>query len=248
MLSFKDGDAIARIISGKYKDKVIFVDTTEKVPGAKYNKIDLKGNQLQQILDPDKRSVIYIGGASGAGKSTYAAEIVKVFKKLFKKKDVYFFSRTDVRDDPAYTKLKPIQVKIDQKLVDDPILVEDIEKGSMIVMDDIGTIHDKYEKEAVMKLVEDILEVGRKMKLYLILTSHLINPTNKQFARTILNELTSLTFFPKSGSYQIAYVLKNYWGLDKKQIDEILKLPSRWVTITRGFPTIIMYEHGCYII
>lgn len=248
-LSFKSGRAIAQIVSGKHKDEIIYINTDEDPKGPVYQKIDLKNNKLSPILDPEAWNVSYITGPSGSGKSTYAAKLLESYKKNHKKSEIYYFSRTPVVDDPAYAKIKPIQVRIDQSLVDDPILVEDIERNSMTVFDDISSIHSKTELKEVEHIVIDLLETGRKYKRNVILTNHLINPNNKSFGRTVLNELHSLTFFGKSGaSYQINYTLKNYFGLSNKQIDEILKLPSRWVTIFKTFPMVVLYEHGAYVL
>jgi energy-coupling factor transporter ATP-binding protein EcfA2 len=201
-------------------------------------------------MDPDHRSVWYIAGRSGSGKSTFAAMLLKTFKKLHPKKPIYFFSRTAWKDDPAYEKIKPEQVKIDISLVDKPIIIEkDIEKGAALVFDDIGTIHDKPIREEVYHLISDALEVGRKLDLSVILTSHLINPNEKAFGRTVLNETQNLVLFPHGSTvYQITYVLQKYYGLDKKAIADILKLPSRWVVISQTVPMAIMHEHGLYTI
>ena len=246
-LSLTDGTPFARIISGQYKNKLIFIDADETAEGPHYAKIDLKKSKLEPIMNPDQRGVYVVGGPAGAGKSTYAAKLAQSFKKIHPKKDIYFFSRTDVKDDPAYKKIKPIQVKLDESPISDPILIEDIDKGSLLIFDDVNTIHDKNIKAEVLHLIQDVLEVGRKMNLSIIITTHLINPSEKVFARTMLNEVQYLTFFPRgSSAYQIRYVLQNYFGLDKAQIDVVLKLPSRWVTISKLYPPVVMYDGGCY--
>lgn len=249
-LSFVDGKPIARITTGKYKDSIIYLDSNNQASGEHYAKIDLKANILQPIMDPDNRSIWYIAGMAGSGKSTYAAALAKTFHKLHPKKPIYFFSRTSWENDPAYKKIKPKQVKLDESLVRDPILIEsDIEQGSLLIFDDIGTIHNKQIKEEVFHLIKDVMEVGRKMNLSLILTSHLILPNEKPFGRVVLNELQNLVIFPHgSSTYHITYVLKVHFGLDKKNIDTILKLPSRSVTITRTYPLAVMYEHGVYLL
>ena len=111
-----------------------------------------------------------------------------------------------------------------------------------------NTIINKQIKEAVEALIADVLEVGRKLDLSIIITSHLINPGGK-LTRTILNELQSLVIYPSSGSsYQIQYVLKQYFGLNHAQIETILKLPSRWVSIIKSYPLTVIYQHGTYIL
>lgn len=250
MLSFVGGHPIARIVTGAHKDSIIYVtDEESDVKGPKYKKIDLKSNRLEPVMDPKMRTVDFIAGPSGSGKSTYSALLAKSFKKQHPKKDVYFFSRTYWEDDPAYKKIKPVQIRLDQKLVDDPLMIEDIEKGSCVIFDDVNTIHDARIKAEVLHIVKDILEVGRKMDLNIIITSHLISPPERDYARTILNELQTLTFFPKgSSAHHIRYVLGEHFGLSKKEIEEILRLPSRWVSVKRGYPNVVFYQSGAYIL
>jgi len=250
-LNFQEGTPIARIITGTFKNKIIYISTEDKSDDTDFlgtKKIDLKKDSLEPILNPDERTVTYIAGPAGSGKSTIAAQLIGVFKKLHPKSNVYFFSRTDYKDDPAYAHLKLKQITLDDSLVTEPIDITEIENQAMVVFDDTNTIIDKHIKEAVEALIADILEVGRKLNLSIIITSHLINSGGK-LTRTILNELQSLIVYPSSGSaYQIRYVLKQYFGLDHKQIDTILKLPSRWVMIRKNYPTTIVYSHGVYIL
>ena len=139
---------------------------------------------------------------------------------------------------------------IDQSLIDDPIDIHsEFRQNDLVLFDDTDTIQDKKIKEAISRLKNDILETGRHSNIYVVITSHLINGISRTDTRTILNECTSLTIFPKSGStYQIIYVLKNYIGLNKNQINYILNLPSRWVTIFKNFPQYCIFEKGCFLL
>lgn len=252
MLNLKDGQPIAKINSGKFKGEVIYLQRDDIDP-EDYNgcqKIDLKKNTLSPLLNTDERQVCYVAGPSGSGKTTYAVDLAKTYKKIYPKRDIYLFSRTDYHDDPAYMKLKPIQVTLDDSLVMEPIdIEEEITPGSLIIFDDCNTISDKAVRDAINDLITDIMEVGRKLKIWLILTNHLVNPNEKKFGRTVMNEMQAFTFFPKSGSaYQVKYCLKNYFGMSNKQIDEILDLPSRWVTVLKNYPQCIMYQHGVYLL
>jgi len=248
-LNFEEGRPIAKIETGKYAGKIIYAEADDKISGPKYSRIDLRENRLSPLLDPELRNIAYIAGPSGSGKSTYASVLAGTFKKLFPKKDIYFFSRKPWEEDPAFKKIKPIQVNINESLVNNPIVMEDIEPGSLLIFNDVGTINGKKLRDAVFHLMMDVIEVGRAKKFDMIITNHLILPNTREFARTVMNELHSLTSFGKSGSaYQIRYALQNYFGLSKKQIEEILNLPSRWFTIFKSFPVCVMYEHGAYIL
>lgn len=247
MLSLVGGkQPMAQIKTGKHKDTIIYIDPDDEAKGEHYAKIDLKANTLQPVMNPEKRSVWYIAAPAGAGKSTFAGQILMTFRKLNPKKPIYFFSRKDWTEDPAYKKVKPKQVMLDQTLVDNPIMLEtDIEKGACCVFDDVGTIHDKAIKAEVLHLISDLLEVGRSRGISVVITSHLINSNDRAFTRTVLNELQHLVVFPRGSSrYQITYALDKYFGFTKKQIEEIIKLPSRWISISRDYPPTVMWEHG----
>jgi hypothetical protein len=242
MLSKKDGRAFAKIAPGK--GKVLYINENEGI-----NEISLsRGEKLEPLPNIDTRECVYIAGPSGSGKSTYAATYIKNFLKIFDNMDFYIFSRKD--HDDALDKLNPIRINIDESLVTDPIdITKDLEGGAIVLFDDVNTIQDDKIRKAVNNLMADIMEVGRSFNVYIVITNHLVIPNEKKIARTILNECHSLTVFPKSGtSQQINYALKTYFGLSKKQIEEILHLPSRWVTICKGYPQYVFYETGAYIL
>lgn len=206
---------------------------------------------LIPIADMIARFIEYIAGPSGSGKSTMAANLANRFKIVYPNKPVYIFSRTDAKNDPAFAGLKPIQISIDESLIEDPIDItkEVTEQGCLLIFDDCTTIHNDKIKKEIEKLMADAMEVGRKLNCNMIITSHLVIPNEKKLARTLLNEMTVLTVFPRSGSaQQIRYALRQYFGLDNKQIDNILKLKSRWVRISKTYPQYVLFEHGAYIL
>jgi len=122
-------------------------------------------------------------------------------------------------------------------------------QDSLILFDDTNTVQADKVRKSIGKLINDILEVGRKLNITIVLTNHLVIPNERKESRVIMNEIQSLTVFPKSGSsQQIMYALKTYFGLNKDQIQEILELPSRSVTIYKSYPQYVVYEKGCYIL
>lgn len=205
---------------------------------------------ISQLPGITERSVHYIAGPSGSGKSTYAANLVKVFKKIYPKNDFFIFSRSDVKNDPSFKKLKYMQIPIDEDIIENPIdITKEITAGSIILFDDCNTIQNDKHKKEVDKLMADIMEIGRKLNIWIIITNHLVIPNEKKIARTIMNEMQHLTVFPKSGSsQQIRYCLKQYYGLNNNQIDQILNYPSRWITISKNYPMCIMHEKGVDLI
>jgi hypothetical protein len=264
MLNLSKGKPLAKIVKGprKYKNKFLFIydrcydypdeadieiTSNDKIG----TRLKIKDIELSPRLNIYERSVSYIAGPSGSGKTTYALTLVKAYRKTYPEKEFYLFSRTDYHNDPAYRGMGHIQqVPINEALLENPINIEnELTGGSILLFDDCNTLQNDKLKKMIDKLMADIMEVGRKLDITIIVTSHLVIPNDKKIARTIMNEMQTVTVFPKSGSaQQISYALKNYFGMMKDQIEDILALPSRWVTIHKNYPMCVLYEGGCYIL
>lgn len=272
MLNFNDGNAICMISGGVYNNEIIYIkDKNDKCCkcskcgdrcGGNNKKCCKKcersdsGNAFEiddGVIIPlpkiEERGVYYVAGPSGSGKSTYASNLTKIFKKINKNSDLFIFSRTDAKNDPAFNGIKYYQIEINESIIDNPIDITELTPNCFILFDDCNTITNDSYKKAVDKLMMDILEIGRKLNISICITNHLVIPNERKIARTIMNEMQSLTVFPKSGSsQQIRYCLKTYFGFDNKQIDYILKIDSRWITINKNYPMNVLYEHGVFII
>ena len=205
----------------------------------------MDGAQFQHIPNPDTdRDVGYIFAPSGAGKSTYIRNYATEYKKLFPKREIYLFSRKN--EDTSLDDIKPARIRIDDELVTSPLKVEEFEQ-SLVIFDDCDCISDKKHKAAVDAIKDEILEVGRSYKVSCLVVSHLAS--NYKDTRKILNECHFMTFFPTAGSFKgIEYILKNYCGLDKQQVQKIRKLPSRWVTLFKNYPQAVLSTTQFYLL
>lgn len=249
MLQTESGRPIAKITGGPNDGELICIDDTRE-DGA--DEITLLEGDAKSVplLNYKERSVTYIAGPSGSGKSTMAANLIKDYLKVHPKAEFYVFSRTDTRNDPAFKGLKINQIKMDESLLNNPIDIEkELSERSILLFDDCNTIQDKKLKDYVEHLMSDIMEVGRKLGITIIMTNHLVIPNERKIARTCLNEMQSIIVFPKSGSsQQITYALKTYFGLTRTQINHILQLPSRWVEVIKSYPMTVIHEKGAYIL
>jgi hypothetical protein len=248
MLNTTTGKPIAIIDGGDNDGKLICIDENRDNG---YEEIILtEDSSLRPVMNMKDRGVYYIAGCAGSGKSTYAINYIKDYLKMYPQTEFFIFSRTDARADPAYKGVKINQIMINDALLDNPIDIEkEIGNRSILFFDDCNTIQNEKLKKYIERLMSDIMEVGRKLNINIIITNHLVIPNEKKFARTVLNELQSLTVFVKSGgSQQISYALKTYFGLSKKQINHILNLPSRYVTILKQYPMTVLYQKGVYIL
>jgi len=241
----KIGKPLAKIIeSDPKKETIISLDDKEMDNG--FKKIILKKDEkIHHIPNTaQERDIVYICGASGSGKSTYAVNYIKNYKKAHPKNEVFIFS--PVLDDKKMDDAGIKRVKIDQSLVTSPILPSDLE-NTCVIFDDIDCIGQKPLRDALYKLMEQILEVGRHKKITCIITNHLA--TNGKETRKILNEAHTITYFPASGSKkQIDNLLMNYVGMDQKDIKKAKKSGSRWVTIFKHYPQCVMTEKEMYLL
>lgn len=238
-LTFQDkGRVLCKITDGKFKNKIVFVDTEENEKS--FNRLELKDGKFQQIPDPNtERQILYITGPSGSGKSTYTANYTRLYKKIFKKNQIYIFSA--LKDDETLDILEPKRFKIDKEsLIDDPINTEDL-KNSLCIFDDIDSIANKILKNAVYSILDSILTTGRHFNISCIITNHL--PTGGHLTRQILNECHSITYFPHSGNNgKLKKFLLDQVGIDSNDIIKNKKSKSRWATIFKNYPMVNMTE------
>lgn len=249
-LNFKNGKEVA-IISEKKSEKILLLD---QKPGG-YTRIKVsEGSKLIPLLDSGGRSITYICGASGSGKSTFANNLIKNFNIMFPDACVYLFSK--VSSDPAFDALEKkkiiTRIPINEKIIENKVdVLNDIENGSLVIFDDIDTINDKNLLKEINNIKLQILEIGRHKNIYCIVTSHLINTGDRTSTRTMMNEMSNLVIFPKGGGsvYQQRYCLKNYLGFTNAQCEKILNVNnSRWVLISKNFPQYILTERECYLV
>jgi hypothetical protein len=231
----------------KYGKKVITVVTNREeideneIPVR--NKIILAKTdplKFQQVPDTTKeRDILYITGPSGSGKSTYVVNYLKEYKKCYKNRPIFVLS--SLKEDETLDKISNLKrIKLDDKMWSDPLEAESF-KDSCVIADDVDVISDKKIREAVIKLINQILEIGRHFNTTLIQTNHLA--TAGRDTRRILNEAHAIIFFPHSGSsHGIKYLLTEYCGIDKRDMQLAKKSDSRWCCIFKNYPCVMMTE------
>ena len=86
-----------------------------------------------------------------------------------------------------------------------------------------------------------ILQTGRKYNVTMIHTSH--NACAGAYTKLILNEAHSTTFFINGMSnVAMKYLCNPYLGLSLNQIDLLKKMKTRWVTVFKTCPEILMTQ------
>ncbi len=245
-ISFKDGNSIAIQKYKKGDNRFIFV-TPKKHENEKHlSSLSASGNsQFYHVPNINaKRDCLYICAPNQAGKTTYLGKYVSYFRKFYPKKPIYVFSALD--NDPLLDKYKIIRITLDEGFLDENITPSDLQ-NSLVIFDDIDQLRDREVRKEIYNMIDEILCTGAHSNISVAITHHLM--TNYKETRCILNECTSITIFPNSGSkYQIRYTLKNYYGLDTHEIRKILNLKTRWVTIFKNYPRCVLYNKGIYLL
>lgn len=239
--SSSDDEEYAKILGGDIK----------KLAKGQLPYIELNGEEkmipipLIHKEDEEARDNVYNFGPEGSGKSSWTAKFIKQYKAMYPKSKFYLFSGLD--SDKVLDDLNPIRIKIDKKLVDKPMEISDFPINSIVVFDDIDTISDKNIKKEVLKIRDKLLEKGRHRSISVISITH--NPTTGNDTKLSLLESNSIVLYPRGGdTYHMDTVLKKYLGYDKKAIDKIKKLKSRWAQCHKRYPKFVLHELGCFLI
>lgn len=232
----------------KKKTKTLSVETDLDKVNESFREIKLTRSPefMQQIPNKEtERSILYITGASGSGKSYYTKHYADEYKRIFPKNPIYLIS--SINEDSSIDKVKGLKrINLNEDFINTQFTIDDF-KDTLIIFDDTDVIVNKQLKLKIQTILNIILETGRHSRTSCIFTSHL--PTNGHDTRRILNEAHSITFFPNGlGGKSLKYLLDNYLGLDTEQRKKIKRLPSRWVTYVKTYPNIILYEKGAYVL
>jgi hypothetical protein len=232
------------------KVKEIFLYEKKKNVVDGFSEMELENEfQFQQIPNQDKeRDVLYVAGASGSGKSHYIKQFVKQYIKMYPKRDLFLFSF--LNEDKTLDEIKKIQ-RIDiynPEFLSSDIKSEDF-KDSLVILDDCDAIPERKVKAKVMNLVNQMLQLGRHDNITICWACHEV--CNAHETKVILSESHSLTIFPLvMGNAKLFYLLHNYYGMDKAQIEKFKNVAedTRAITVFRTYPKIVMSERKIYIL
>ena len=205
----------------------------------------LKSGKLLPLPNFNKHECLYITGASGSGKSYFSSNFIREYLKHYKNEDNDFVLVSGVDEDEVLDKLEPNRIS-PEELVEKPLEASEV-TDNIILFDDVLSHPNRLVKMTAIGTINHLIEVGRHTRSKILVISHLIN--NGHESRKIINESTSLTFFPKtSAKHNIRTYLERYEGLPKVIIRKIMNLPTRAVTIYRGHPSYVLYDKGIFML
>lgn len=235
-LSKKTGDPVFIVKSGKNKGKKVKLNMNhDKKSGEPIKEYDT-GEQLQMLPAPKgQRTTMIVTGPNSSGKSYFASMFIKEYKKKYPHNCVYLISAK--KKDAALDVLNVERLKMNRvNWVDDPPVLEEFE-DSLVVFDDVEMVpkDDKAIKTGIDNFKNKILLQGRSLNISIIIVCHILLDYR---STTIQNsETTHITIFPSSGAtYQIKKFFNTYCGLSKQQVEEILAVKSRYVTLHKAYP------------
>ena len=244
------GKIVAKVVNenDKKKDKIISVsDKTDDLDNPMKKIVLTKSFEtIQQIPNKQQeRQILYITGASGSGKSYYTQAYCKEYKKLFPKNEIYLFS--SINEDSSIDKIKGLnRFVLDDTFIKEEIMTEDF-RNSIVIFDDTDCISNKILKNKINSILNQLLETGRHFNTSVIYTSHLA--TAGLDTKRILNEAHSITIFPSSlGGRSLKNLLENHLGFDRHQIKKIKNINSRWATIVKTYPMVVLSEKEAYLL
>lgn len=243
------GNNIAKIIDvedSEFKQIPIYIESDVDKMNKPITELQIPSGCKTQYMqhmpykDPKEktyRQILYITGASGSGKSYYSKMYINEYKKLFPKNSVYIFSSlTEDRTLDSIDGLK--RVKLNEKFYNTPFTIKDF-ADCLLVFDDTEVIKNPLLREKVTNILDLVLETGRHTSTFVIVTSHIA--TNGLRTKLILTEAHSVTIFPATiGGKTMKYLLDGYFGLDQEQIKRIRRLKSRWITIIKSYPMLVL--------
>jgi hypothetical protein len=193
------------------------------------------------------RDVIMVGGKSGSGKSHTARNFATRYHILWPKRPIFLISF--LKHDDTLDALKFLQ-RIDPKndFKDGAPPLEDFNE-SLTIFDDIEGFQrdDPDVHDLLQQTIDMIATTGRHNQASLLVASHLL--TDYKRTRLFLGEAQKFVLFPNGCSMkQMTNLLGLYGGCDTEELRRIRKLPSRWVALCTTFPSLVIYESGCYLL
>jgi len=196
----------------------------------------------------------FVSGASGSGKTMAIREYAVNYKRINPDNRVYLITQSREDNLPDFCRVwtapknkhQTFEEYLDLQYIDFSYFAEnekiDITKDyheCLIIYDDfmyfVGA--DKKETDLIrtrcVQMILQILNLGRKVSCSAIISSHLLYDRRmNDLFQNIFCEINKFIFSTKSNRRQLLYVLKTYWGLTNREIDEVMAFDPKSYMIT----------------
>ena len=201
--------------------------------------------------DSEYRSSWYIPGPAGAGKSVFAAGLIRKYAKMWPRNHVFGICKTRLSDDKAYKDVRIHQVPVAVLAKQNVSKEEGLKRmfgmqGSLVLFDDWDSFDRGTDRAVVLALIKDILNLGRKMRISILVTSHQLS--NYIETKAIISESEYVTLFPRDPiEGQLNYLLSKM-GFDNKVLNaKMMKRMGRAVTLHKYSPIYVLSESQCML-
>jgi len=244
MLNWENiGEEVAQVVNSTLKvPKKIYLASDKELSLVQNGFLKFETNEDSK-LEPcwnkkTERMIWFISGMSDSGKSHYAGLLLKKYKKLYPKNEIYIFS--SVNEDKSFDSMKVNRINLEGLLTED--LQSDDFANSIVIFDDCDCITNKNIKNKVLSIQNQILEKGRHNNVSCIVTSHI--STDGSSTKKILNESMRIVVFPQNANGRtLKYLLENYLGFDRHQIKYMKELKTRPLTICKTYPQLVISDN-----
>ncbi len=212
------------------------------------------------VGDKDYRSAVYVPGPPGCGKSTFCASMIRNWKNSHpdprnpkQSLPVYGFCQAKLTKDPIYTGLGIKQLPVDflRQILSSDNGEVDLEKafgdtGCLVLFDDWDSF-EKADRDVVQAALSIIINVGRKPKVSVLVTSHEL--TNYGQTRAIIGGADFVVVFPKDTQYQkLEYLCHKCIGLPLTLVKRLKAKEGKWVMVHNRQPTFVLSEREAEMI
>lgn len=198
--------------------------------------------------EANHREILYLSGASGGGKSTFASKCAGQYQELYPNRNVFILTSELNFKDPAWDKIKsPIFVNVEKfiEMIKERIVEDTDFKDSLMIYDDLNFLVDA-ERKILYHFINKSLELFRKLNTSLIILNH--HATSYKESRTIINELQYYIQFGNTLQTRSNRLYESYFNLEKQSIKKINGMKADRFKLVSAKDQYVMSEFELFFI
>ena len=191
----------------------------------------------------DWRDVSFFAGSAGAGKSMEIGSQLLVWKEQRPEMPIYGICATDMEDDKAYRGMGIHQLgsSKDWSAFTGPggFDIESLGSDGCLIIADDWDAEDNKDKGAILKMLNKVCAVGRKLKLNLWWTCH--ETSDYRDTSKLISNTHFLYVYPAyTGLNKLMLLLKDKAGLSANACKEIASMTTvPWVCMHKSAPRMV---------
>lgn len=246
-ITLNKGEPIAHISNSN--DYVCIFPTNEYDDSQLEFHIKKEGHKLELVPQMKGRSIIFIAGKSGCGKTTFAIQFMNKYLERYPNNSAIVL--TPKPNDETISSLGNSMIKVWD--INSPAFKKiqqikpELFKDSIVFFDDVDFMQNEDVKNKIENLRDQIIGIGREFNTSIIISKHLVMDYQK--TRKLLAEASYIVVFPRAGSGKfIDTFFKTYFSQANSQIVEQLSGNSRWICCRMDYPDLIFGEKDFYIL